>query len=635
MTALLILLLQSVACVGYGAAVLRIFKVAGGLNWTERTSWSFVLGIGVLGWLLFFVGVSGQLGSVAMLIMLIAGVPGVVLLGRPEGLNGDSLGRVEGLLLAVLLMALALDCLEGMSPPGDADTLAYHFATPKLFLEAGRIFFIPRAVDGAAPLLLQMTYTSALGLGGEKALTLWTMVSGWGTALLLFVLARNHMNRAWALALTLIWLTTPAVLYGGGSGQIEVRNAGFVLLGVAALMRARETNLLRYAAIAGLTAGLFIASKYTGLLFAAAAVPALLTLRRWPLQGLVFGVTGVLAGFQWYLWNFLHTGDPVFPMLYPLIGGAHYPYWDAAHHLALQHDLFMGERAIANTPLWMLAYPFLATFSTSGTFDSERAGMGPLLLLILPFVVAGFWRYRQEIKSGPWLVAIITLSVFYGLWFLSGSSQRVRHLTPLYPVALLVCGYLAMRWSESAKAAWPLNVAVMLTLAIQMAGHGASSLNYARHVFTDESRDAYYLRNVSGYAAVKWINDNLMDADKVMFVNRQLHYLINVPSYYGHSSNETFVDIRPAADNPKGYYRQLQDLGISHVLTTLPPMDHPSTRAESSGVGQWRAVMAAGCATEFARVPLRSIRSRSLGAMSLNAGWQSIVKLGPPSCAIE
>ncbi|NQU57170.1 MAG: hypothetical protein HQ513_08040 [Rhodospirillales bacterium] len=433
----------------------------------------------------------------------------------------------------------------------------------------------------------------------------------------------------------MIWLTTPVVLYGGGAGHVEVRNAGFVLLAVAALMRGKEDGWLRYVAIAGLAAGLFIASKYTGLLFAVAVLPALLTFKRWPLQGAVFGVMAMLAGFQWYLWNFLNTGDPVFPMLFPLIGSADYPYWDAAHHLALHNDLFMGERAVDNTPLWMLVYPFLATFSTSGAFDSERAGMGPFLLLILPFVVGGFWRYRQEIKSGPWLVAIITLSVFYGLWFLSGSSQRVRHLTPLYPIALLVSAYLAARWSEHAKATWPLCVAVFLALGIQMAGHGASSLNYARHVFTGESRDDFYERNISGYAAVEWINANLTDEDKVMFVNRQLNYLINVPSYYAHPSNEVFVDIRSDAGNPGRYYRQLQDRGITHILTSSPPMDRPATKVESSGAGQWRALLAAGCMQEINRLPYRSIRSRSLNASGPIAGWQSIVKLGSATCTVK
>jgi hypothetical protein len=635
MTALAALFLQTVACLGYGALVLRIFKIDQALRWGERASWSFVLGIGVLGWLLFLVGVSGMLSTIPMLIVLILGVPGIVLLGRPEVSSNTPLGTIERVLLAVLLAALALDSLEGVSPPADADSLAYHFATPKLFLEAGRIIFIPRAVDGAAPLLLQMTYTSALGLGGEVTLTLWTMVSGWGAALLLFVIALNHMNRCWALAIALIWLTTPVVLYGGGAGHVEVRNAGFVLLAVAALMRARETGWLRYVAVAGLATGLFIASKYTGLLFAAACLPVLMMLKGWPRRVVVFGSMAGLAGFQWYLWNFIHTGDPVFPMLFPLIGSSQYPYWDAAHHLALQHDLFMGERAIPNTPLSMLAYPFLATFSTFSAFDSERAGMGPFLFLITPFALAGFWRFRCDIKNGPWILALITVCLFYVLWFLSGSSQRVRHLTPLYPVALLASAYLATRWSESAKTTWPLILATLLTLGIQMAGHGASSFNYARHVFTSESRDAFYGRNVSGYAAVKWINANLTDDDKIMFVNRQLNYLIDVPAYYAHPASETFVDIRPAVDNPGRYYRQLQDLGISHILSAPFQADHPETNETSRGVGQWQTLQALGCVNEVKRVRSQSIRSRSLHIMGPLDIWLSILKLDDSGCTIE
>ncbi|HEC91117.1 MAG TPA: hypothetical protein ENI55_05565 [Alphaproteobacteria bacterium] len=635
MTALAVLLLQVLACVGFGAVVLRLLRIDRTLQWAERVSWSFVLGIGILGWLIFWLGVSGLFSPLPMALVLIAGVPGVAFLGRPEGLSGAPLSPLELFLLAVLLLALSLDGLEGLSPPADADTLAYHFAIPKLFLQEGRIFFIPRAVDGAAPLLLQMTYGVALGLGGEKALTLWTMVSGWGTALLLFVLARNHMNRAWALAITLIWLTTPAVLYGGGAGQVEVRNAGFALLAVAALMRGHKAGWLRYAALAGLAAGLFMGSKYTGLLFAAAAVGALLTLRRWPLQAVVFGAMALLAGFQWYLWNFLHTGDPVFPMLFPLIGDANYPYWDADHYLAFRNDLFQGERAIPNTPLWMLAYPFLATFATSGAFDSGRAGLGPFLLLILPFAVAGFWRYRRDIATGPWRAPVIVFTLFYVFWFLSGSSQRVRHLVPLYPVVLLVCAYLAIRWTESAKAGWPLYLAGIFTLGIQMAGHGASSLNYARYLFSDETRKAYYERNISGYSAVEWINKNLSGSDKILFLNRQLHYLIDVPSYYAYPSSQVLIDVLPTVDDPKLYYRQLVKQGITHILSEAIWAGRQPSEVEKRGYGLWRVLLANGCAEEVGSVPYNLILSRSLDSRQANGRRQLILKLDKKTCTLK
>ena len=88
--------------------------------------------------------------------------------------------RADGVfwaLLAMLAFVLACDLCEGLAPPADADSLAYHFALPKQFLSAGHLQFVPRAVDGAVPLLPQMTYLVALGLGGERAMTLWTMVS--------------------------------------------------------------------------------------------------------------------------------------------------------------------------------------------------------------------------------------------------------------------------------------------------------------------------------------------------------------------------------------------------------------------------------------------------------------------------
>ncbi|MBL6932441.1 MAG: glycosyltransferase family 39 protein [Rhodospirillales bacterium] len=635
MTALAVLLLQTISCVGFGATVLRLLRVDQTLQWQQRVSWSFVLGIGVLGWALFFLGIAGLYSPVAMFVLLVVGVPGVIFLGRPESRARDTWAWFEWVILAALLVALGLDCLEALSPPTDADTLAYHFATPKQFLQEGRIFFIPRAVDGAAPLLLQMTYGSALGLGDESAMTQWAMVSGWGAALMLYVLAASYMNRAWALTITLIWLTAPVVLYGGGTGQVEVRNAGFVLLAIAALMKGHEKGWLRYAALAGLAIGFFIASKYTGLLAAVAVVAGLLFLRRWPVQVLVFGAMAVLAGSQWYVWNFIHTGDPVFPMLFSLLGGPDYPYWDAAHNQALHDSLFQGERAIPNTPLWMLVYPFLATFATEVAFDSERAGMGPFLLLILPFAIAGYWRYRRNITNSPWLVALVVLTLFYLFWFLSGSSQRVRHLVPVYPVALLVCTYLAVRWSKSAKTAWPLYVATLLTLVIQMAGHGASSLNYARYLFLGETRDAYYERNISGYAAVKWINDNLSSGKKVMFRNRELNYLIDAPSFYAHPSNEVLVDIRHDAENAQLYFRQLQNLGVTHILTLNIQNDRPTTQEESLGGGQWRALFDAGCVKVDASVPYRPILSRSLNITSPIKGRQLILKIVTSTCSTE
>ena len=75
-----------------------------------------------------------------------------------------------------------------------------------------------------------MTYLPAYGLGGELALTMWTMISGWGAAGLIYSFLRQWTNNKWALVITLVYMTTPAVVFGGGSGHVEVRMILFLLL---------------------------------------------------------------------------------------------------------------------------------------------------------------------------------------------------------------------------------------------------------------------------------------------------------------------------------------------------------------------------------------------------------------------
>ena len=99
----------------------------------------------------------------------------------------------------------------------------------KLFLEQGQIEFIPRALDGATTLLVQMTYLPVLSLGGERAINFWSFVSGGMASLAVFIIARRCLNENWSLLLTVIYLTTPVVTYAGGTGQVEIKCVLFVI----------------------------------------------------------------------------------------------------------------------------------------------------------------------------------------------------------------------------------------------------------------------------------------------------------------------------------------------------------------------------------------------------------------------
>ncbi|MBI2236360.1 MAG: hypothetical protein HYU60_05310 [Magnetospirillum sp.] len=622
---------QVLACIGFGMPMLRLFGIAATLTRAEQVCWAFALGMGTLGWLAFFVGIGGRLSPGPLAAVLAAGTMGLVAFrGAParSPRRDGGFGRAEALLIAILGVVMLANLLQGLSPPADADSMAYHFDLPKRFLGAGRVFFVPRAMDGAVPLLIHMTYTTALGLGGEQALTLWTIASTWMCGGLFFTFACRFLDRRWALALTLVLLTTPAMLYGGGSGQVEVRNALFVLVAAASAAEALGSGRRRHAALAGVATGFFMAGKLLGLEFALACGLVLLAQRRWLAHGLAFTIAALAAGSQWYLWNWINSGDPFFPMLYGLVPYLDASGWTVERQREFNAFIASDERAVPINLTWLLAYPFVATLAGKPVFESGRSGLGPFVLLVLPFALAGLWRFRRRLGATALLPAAAITALFYVEWFVLGSSQRVRSVVPVYPLLLACVAVAAHRWAAARASLRPLAGAMAVTLLVQLGGLAVLTVNYARHVLTGESRDAFLWRNTTGYTAVQWINRHLTQADRIYLVLRPLNYLIDVPIFYAHFVQEARVDVGPHASDPVRFDRQLRAVGVTHLLVT-----EPGEGVAPAGLHLWQRLRDRGCLELIETFQIRTTASRTLTPDAGGGTATShVYRLGEPSC---
>lgn len=529
--------------------------------------------------------------------------------------------RLAGVLLGGICLVLFFDILEGLSPPGDADSLAYHFSLPKQFLAEG-MEFVPRALEGS-PFLVQMTYIPALALGGEVGMTLWVMFVSWMAALLFFVICRRYLPLHWSLALSLLFLTTPAVLYGGGTGQVEVKLVLFALAGAWAVSDALRTKKLKYVVLAGLMAGFYAGGKVFGLLFVVAAAVPILWLG-W--RGIaVYALAAVIAGFQWYGWNWYHWGDPVFPALYSFLDIADSAIWDQEHNTYFWAVFNPGESSVPTSFFWFLVYPFASAF---GAIDVNlvRIGFGPYWLLVLPFAFSGWIRSPHVMgfygaKSlMPLTAPFAIVCIFYTLWFFSGASQHIRHLLPVYAILLICLTVVAVRSGHERPLAWMMGLVVV----VQIGGAGLIGLNYVRYVFTDESRDEFLARNVSRYAPVPWINANLTQDDKILLVYTPLSYLIDVPIYPATDVGQIVVDISPRATAGK-FLEQMKAQGISHVLVHF------------AGWPLVEALSEAGCLTIVKTFEVRSIPSRTLAAFLPpgNPETGGVMKLNTEGCRLN
>jgi hypothetical protein len=632
-----------VGCLGYGLAMLRVAgaadQFAGPL---DRLAFGFVLGIGAVGWLLFYPGVAGWFSPSLFWSVSGVGVLLVVLCRAQLKAPRPSIDRspVGIALLLLLLAVLGLDLLEGISPPADADSLAYHFSLPRQFLEAGEIEFVRRALSGAVPLLVHLTYAAALSMGGDLALTLWAMVTGWSVALLLYVVVRKALGHSWALALAIVFLTTPAVLYGAGNGQVETRCAGFALASAAFLAmasvrsspgRSSWASSAGLLVLAGLCAGFFMGTKYFGLIFVGSVGLAALFHPQWFRRGLIFGVAALVAGFQWYLWNYLHTGDPIFPTLTNLFGWPDTEFWtqDFARY-------FTETYASAEVPLdvsflnWLL-YPVIASFGLSPHLESGRTGLGIFAFLILPLAAAAVCR--REFRQPAFILPVAVAFLFFTVWFFGGITQRVRHLLPVYPLLLAGFYMLAVCYARGTALRVPLVAALAATLALQFAGQGVFSYNYARHVFSGETRSEFLARNVSGANAVEWVNDNLPADAYVAFMDRPHGYLLRRAAFMLNPHIQILVDARPTASDERRFVRQFRRQGLTHLLTYEVGAGSQDAGAEPFKQMLSRLV-ASGCLEKLKAFEVRRTNSRTLAQFgrSTSMGRDAVYGLVPNRC---
>lgn len=607
----------TIACAGYGGLLLVAAKAENYIEDSlQRLAICFVLGFGFVGWLLFFPGVSGVFGPALFWAVGILGV--ALFVYRRRLFQGIAVRReyswLDLSLLAVLLLVLVFDVLEGLSPPADADTLAYHFALPRDFLADGRIEFVARAVSGAIPMLIHMTYAAALAAGGEIGLTLWTMITGWATGFLLYALVRPHLPRCWALTLLIVFLTTPAVLYGGGSGQVEIRCAAFALACGALVVAGRRHGAFGLFVLAGLCAGYFIGAKFFGLAFAGAAGLFVLFHTDGIRRALVFGAAAVLIGFQWYLWNWIHTGDPVFPMLTNLLEFPDSAIW--TQDFGAYFNDFMNraelplERSLTN---WLL-YPVYATFNLVTEIEGGRTGLGISIALLLPVAAAGLWR--RDIRRWDFTIPLLIAFAFFTVWFFSGTAQRTRHLLPVYPLILLGFYPVAIMLVRQSGLKLPLAAGIGVAISFQLAGQAVFSYNYARYVLSAETRTQFLFRNVPGATSADWINRNLPEGAKIAFMNRQLAYLIERPAFSMHQHIQAVIDARSATGDGPRFVRQARRQGITHLL--LPESMYRVDKNAGEGQAFNRMIdraVATGCLSRLAVIDTVGIRSRTLSQL--------------------
>lgn len=405
------------SALGFGVLAMGGLAVGASLGFSVWAAWGGLLSLAILlrrsirAWLRDWNGLAGLLGCA---------------------------GRFERWLAGYLAVVFGLTLIVALAPPLKFDALVYHLALPRQYIAAGRLIYVPGNMYWGWPQSAEMLYTWAILLAGDEAAAILGWVFGGLAVVGLLGVAAETLDRRLAWVSAALLLSGRSLAAALAWSYIDWLVMLIALAWLAILSRWRPP-VWRLLALAGLLAGMAFGVKYTAGLLAAIGALFIVWLagreRRPPTQmardGLVYALGAALPALPWLLKNWLATGNPVYPLLFP--AGAMSDLRLAAY----QSGAPFGGWA----DLFLL--PFRATYLGSEANPGYGAAIGPLL-----FGLAGagllLWRQLDEPRRAALRLPAWTAGAGVLAWMVLGRFSsyllQARIYYVIFPALALIAG---------------------------------------------------------------------------------------------------------------------------------------------------------------------------------------------------
>lgn len=575
---------------GLGALCLKTISVAnedGPLAWAKQTAF----GAGAWSLLWYFLGLLHIYKTLTALTFVGLGLLLFIFAFSWRQKNTQPVEKfslISRIAFALLLFLSLLALISALAPPTAKDTLLYHFALPKVYVNAGGIVDEPYNIAQFLPLGAEMHNVWAMLLGrvinartGEAAAgviqfsylpLLLVFVYGW--------VKEQTRQRSWALIATLLIVSVPTVYYVAANAYVDLALSLYLALATHAAAHWWTTNKRAYLIHLALALGFALCIKLTAaflivplvllFLFKAESLKKSGTLDTSALRNLI--ATGLLTIFfaalissPWYLRTWKRTGSPVFPFYLNLWSG-HAPGWDTERSLMFQ----LINQTYGGYPKTELDY-LLAPVKLSLQSQLEQPAfydgvLGVAFLFGLPLLIYAFWK----IKSQPEIIIPATFSAALFLCWLFTSQQLRYLLSALPPLAVaIIVSLFQLSYSDS-----KLNFHLQTALLVPISTSTLVVIFWfllANPLPTDlgaESRRDYLTRRLDYYSYYDLINTQLPSTACIWLINmRRDSYHLERPYFSDYMFEDyTIKQLVDESATIDELQERAQSLAINYLL---------------------------------------------------------------------
>jgi 4-amino-4-deoxy-L-arabinose transferase-like glycosyltransferase len=448
----------------------------------------------------------------------------------------------------------------------------YHLASPRHYLEVGRVDFVPAIRGSYTPALSHMHYALFVALRLDCGAKLVNLVMSVVLLLLAFEVGRAWGSRlAGAVAGTLLALT-PLVAWEAGTAYLDNALAtlglGTLLLLLQGIRRRRRSWLVA----GGLLAGGALFTRYQAIpLVAALALVAGVTLavsrRRWrgSLAGALLLAIGLalLVPLPHWARNLWQAGNPIFPLLDHVFPTR---IWFDAHDLDFFNRTNFDNFGFGRDGISLLLAPWRLVLQETGFNGHDQQALGLIWLVLLPTALLGAFRRARNLP-----LAIAAFLVFGG-WFLT--MQVARYLLPVLALGAVLAG-LGIAGLARGRHGTVAAVALLALASAVVQSPGALSTE-TDLALAGEARERFLDARVSSHRVLRQqVAELAEDATVWAFMDQGAVYYYPrrvLGDWFGpHKYSRIAASLLPFAFRPgQEVVATLESWGVTHVLLNLP-----------------------------------------------------------------
>ena len=507
----------------------------------------------------------------------------------------------RNILFTILGIIIISIIILSLVPPTTKDELVHHLAVPKLYLEHGGIYEIPFMEYAYYPMNLDLLYMIPLYFGNDIAPKFIHFTFALLTAWLIFYYLKSRTNTQYALFGAVFFLSVPIIVKLSITAYIDLGEIFFSFAALILVIEWMKRDFkLKYLIWSGIMCGLALGTKYNGLV-----TLAILTLfvpfiysryqdKKRPgfvkpmYYGIIFVFVSLLVFSPWMIRNYNWKGNPI----YPLYNNVFNPPKEVKKAVSEQTDTikknrgFFTTRALLykETGLEIALLPVRIFFQgKDGEAKYFDGKLNPFLLLLTLFAFYGLRHEPIYLKREKKVLLVFSILFFSFAFFSSG--LRIRYIAPFIPplVILSVFGLenlfkLIQRISSLIAKRICITLIILIPCcALFLNGNYIAglykSVDPISYITGKVSRDGYIEKYIPEYPALGYINSNLDDQARILFIYTGKRGYYCDRDYLIDNSMGIMKGFISKAEGPEDISAGLKKRGITHLLVGYVSFD--------------------------------------------------------------